>query len=116
MVKPRRLHEQHFQQQPTYVLLTTIQSIYYAHYPLACNPTGPEATHGIAADPLPPAPHNNMQGRSPHAADPEQGQAREQARALQVQPRHRGLDAGAVRHNVQAPVVRHIALPRDGQS
>ena len=60
MVNPRCLHEQHFQQQPTYVLLTIIQSIYYAHYPLACNPTGPEATHRIAADPLPTAPHNNM--------------------------------------------------------
>ena len=92
--------------------------------------TVPDATQTTAADPLPTAPQNNTRGwnfgletlghrgfwgisHPPHAADPEQGQAREQARALQVQPRHRRLDARALRHNVQAPIVRHITLQQN---
>jgi len=49
---------------------------------------------------------------APDAADPEERQAREQPGARQVQPRHGRLDARAVGHDVQAPVVRDIALPR----
>lgn len=49
---------------------------------------------------------------APDAADPKERQAREQPGARQVQPRHRRLDARAVGHDVQAAVVRDIALPR----
>jgi len=48
---------------------------------------------------------------APHAAHPEQRQPRQQPRAAQVQAGHRRLDARALGHNVQAAVVRHVALP-----
>ena len=46
----------------------------------------------------------------PDAPHPEQAQAGEQARAAQVQAGDRALDAVPVRDDVQAPVVRHVAL------
>ena len=47
---------------------------------------------------------------APDAADPEEAEARQQARTRQVQPRQRVADAAALGHHVQAPVVRHVAL------
>ena len=52
----------------------------------------------------------SLHARAPDALEPEQAEAGEQARPRQVQPRHRLLDAAAVRHYVQAAIVRHIAL------
>lgn len=47
---------------------------------------------------------------APNAVHPEEGEAGEEACAAEVKAGDRLLDAVPVRHYVQAPVVRHVAL------
>ena len=47
---------------------------------------------------------------APDPLDPEERQTREQARSAEVQIGHSILDAVFGRHNVQAAILRHIAL------
>ena len=52
--------------------------------------------------------------KAPDALEPEQAEAGEQARAAQVQAGNRFPDAVPVCHYVQAAVIRHVALQKNG--
>ena len=57
--------------------------------------------------------HNTEQGAvltSPDSVDPEKGELGEQLRSVKVQACHCFMDAVLVRHDMQAPVLSHIAL------